>query len=456
MAEISFQISAAPSITNDLIAVIYNTTAPGAEIARIVDSTDHSSPASFQFSNLDPGVYIVKVHESPDGVALGNLRHDFWVDAVTNQQVTIEDRWYTVDGLADHDPVSEQNEIPDSYLDGRTVLLVYKEGFRPLEPVTEWTPIVGGGVELLLTIPLSPGEKVLVQLAVPVSLGSTITNDSFSQFVTFTGNVTLTSTEYNKTVLIQSAANKQTTTLPLIASVADSRGYLIRHDGANAVNVIVKAQTGEVIRFRGADINQVELGKGEFIKVIKNGSKWIVNDDRGQWDRLGEVIHARIGGDNMLLMDGVTEYDLTVYVRLKRFIDSLPVGQVVDYAAFADVENKGFFAVDSVNNKAKLPMMFDMSLRFLKSNGGADPDRPDNIPGGYQAGMVGNHTATVTGKKGAMAGGNGGSANAVLLKNTMVPPFNVGGASEDVAGIAIVTGKETVSKNYGYLPFLLI
>jgi hypothetical protein len=250
MAEISFNISAAPSITNDLIAVIYNTLAPGAEVARIVDSTDHSSPQNFQFSNLAPGVYIVKIHESPDGVTLGNLRHDFWVDAVTNQQVTIEDRWYTVDGLAAYDPVSGQNDIPDSYLNGRTIVGVFKEGFRYLEPVTEWTTIAGGGTKLLITALLSAGEKVLVQLAVAGTLGAAVADDAFSQFEIFTGNVTLTSTEYNKTVLIQSVANKQTTSLPLIASVPDQKGYVVIHDGANAINVLVKAQTGETIRFK--------------------------------------------------------------------------------------------------------------------------------------------------------------------------------------------------------------
>lgn len=454
MAEISFNLSAAPSITNDLIAVIYKTTAPGAEVDRIVDSTDHSSPQNFQFSNLDPGVYLVKIHESPDGTTLGNLRHDFWQDAVTNQQVSVEDRWYTADGLAAHDPVSGQNEIPDAYLDGRTVLLVYKEGFRPLEPVTEWTSIVGGGVELLLTALLSPGEKVLVQIAVAISVGSTINNDAFSQLEVVTGNVTLTSTEYNKAIIVQSVANKQTTTLPLISGVPDSKGYLIRHDGANAINVIVQAQAGEVIRFRGNDVNRVVLGKGEFVKLIKSGSLWYVNDERGQWDRVGEIIAARFAGDNMLLFDGTTEYDLSVYVRLDEYVDALPAAQVVDYATFAASDKKGFFAKDTVNNKVKLPMLFDMSIRFLKNNGGSDTDRTDNIPGGYQAGMVGDFTATVTGRSAAAAGGNGGVPNFVPLKSTMVAPFT--GPSEAVPNISIVTGKETASKNYGFLPYMLI
>lgn len=461
MAEVSFTISAVPGLTNDLIAVIYKTTDPGAEIDRVLLDDDHSSPVNVQFSDLDPGVYIVKIHESPDGTTLANLRHDFWVDANTNT-ILFERRFYRVNGGGDNDPTSGTTAITDPYFDGKTISGVFQEGYRYLKPEEEWEQDTGGVLQFLndinsgSQITNNPDQIWMVEIQFPTTPPAGSNNAPFTDIVLESGNVTLDSSYDNKTILGTSAGNKQTLTSRAISSIPEGRGFLIIHDSSSAVNLIFKAQSGEVIRFRQADVNQVVLGKGEWIKAIRKGSKLYVIEYQGQWDRVGDIEPARQASANRLLCDGTTEYDLNVYVRLNDYINSLPVAQVVSYATFATtatingeagVETKiGFFAKDTVTNKVKLPKLFNQAIMFLKNDGGADSKRVDNIPGGYRHHEVGPHDHDQP------ADANGSSNT-----QSLVDTANSDEGFNTPHKTAIHNpGGETVPRNIGFLPYLLI
>ncbi|HUR65470.1 MAG TPA: hypothetical protein VMZ03_03900 [Chitinophagaceae bacterium] len=462
MAKISQSIDISGGVINFLVIIIYKTTAPAAEIDRIVwTAASDPNPFNYVFNDVDPGVYIVIIYESPDGSTLGNIRHDFEVDANTNT-VLFERRHYRVNRGNPNDPVSGTTAITDPYFDGKTIKGVFQAGNRYLEPILEWTQLTGGVLQFGNDqisggqITNNPDDVWSVEIMYTTIPPSGSGAAPFTDIVLESGNVTLDVTYDNKVIFGQSAGNKQTLTSRAIATIPEGRGFVIIHDSATAINLIFKAQVSEVIRFRGADVNQVVLGKGEMIKAIRKGSKLYVTEKNGQWDRVGDIVPGRQAANNRLLCDGMTEYDLTVYVRLNDYINSLPGAQVVDYATFATtatidgepgvLTKSGFFAKDIVSNKAKLPNLFNQSIRFLKNNGGADATRIDNIPSGYQHHKVGPH------KHNLPADANGSSDLQSLVASANADEgFNTLHESAEYN-----TGGETVTRNIGFLPYLLI
>jgi hypothetical protein len=393
--KVSYNISACPGITNKLISVLYNTLAPAAELARIVDSSTHASPVNQQFSNLASGTYIVRIYQSVDGTTLGTIQHDFWIDANSNQ-ILFERIFFQVDGGGANDPVDNATSYINSYLNGKTVTGIFQEGYRYLRPTIEYTDHAGGGFDLVGAT-FSSGQVWSVEISYNI-ISTSVTNDeTFGGIVSVPGNLTITSAHYNKSLFCNASATTQTLSFPFLAGVPDGKGFVIVHDGGNQINVKVKAATGEVIRFNGTDVNYILLGKGEWVKIIKLGSKWFILEKQGQWGRVGERVGRDMIVDNSLLLDG-SQYDGTVFLRLADYVASIPSAQIVSFPTFDTTATingevvftkRGFFAVNGT--LIKVPDMRNVSRRFIKNVGGSDASRIDNLSGGYQAWQIGEH-----------------------------------------------------------------
>lgn len=466
MASIKNTISVAGGVINYLIVVIYKTTALGAEVDRVVYHAGVSpNPFNYAFTDLVNGTYVVKVHESVDGTTLGTLRHDYWIDASTGQ-ITQERVFFTVNSGIGTAPAAGATIFSDPSLDGKTISGVFRTGYGYLTPSTEWQPHAGGGFELLGGLNFSDSEVWCFEISYTVIETAPSPNDAFADIEVFATDTTLTSADYNKTILGNSANPSQTFTLPTIAGVPDGKGFVFIHDGGSAKNLTL---SGGTYRFRGADVTAVHLGKGEKVKVIKktiSGSpKWYVVDCVGQWDRIGERKGVELLGDNMLICDG-TEYDGLVYKRFFDYIkNTVPLGQKVSYAVFDTTTvingetvyaKRGFYAVDLVNNKFKVPDLRNTSVRFLKNIGGADATRVDNVPGGYQHHDVGAHKHTgLTAENTSHASASSIQAvpNVKLLVNTSAG--SVTSVSQAETGV-YNTGGETVTRNVGLIPVVLI
>lgn len=470
MAHIKQTISAAPGILTPIIVVLYKTSAPTSEYARLTIPLPHTAPYIYEFSSVDPDIYNVKHYSTPDGTTLGTVLKDFFCDSTLNV-ITEDSKFYTVDGPDPEDPVSGTDTITDApFIDGNTVVELFQEGFRQLEPGVEWRQDPGGVIKLLGGILNNGGQKWFVRIKISSATTTAGYNDTFSIIDVVTGDVTLGSGHYNHTILVTSSPNKQTTTLPLIGTVPDGKGFVVVHDRGNAINVIVKAQSGEVIRFRGQDKNQVVLGIGEIIKIIKKGSKYYVLDFNGQWERVGEFIgwYSNLK-DNFVPLSG-GEFDPSIYVRLGELVDSLDPSLVVDYTAFDSTavfngetvyHKRGFFAKDAGTGKIKVPDLSAKGIRFLKNYGGSDADRADNIPGGYQHDRMRDHnhkdlqgedtshgssSSALTGTVRLLVNSTGG--NVVTIANSKTGGVQIGGVD--------AFGADTHGKNIGMLPLLAI
>lgn len=478
MAKIPYQISPIPSLLIDIIHVLYNTLAPGVELDRVVDDTDHSSPQSVLFANLDPGTYIIKVHSSADGDTLGNLLHDFWVDAIADDDSTLEFLFYQVDGPEDHDPVTGVDKIIDPYFAGKNIIGLFREGSRPIKKDVEWLVNGDNEIELLanyvdgnpiINFPNAVWVVTILHTQTAGSSGAQI----FGNVAVITADTVFDSTLYDTDIFARAAGNKLTLTMPPVAAFAEKKGFVLIHDRGNAINVILAMQPGETCRFRGQDVARVVLGINNSVKAIRKTiggiSYLFVEPIYGEWDRLGEVIEGRMLKDNTILLEPATEYDLSIYVRLSDYKDTLPGDQIVgygngvgqyDYQVVIGLQtyypNRGFFAYDPIGNKLKVPDMRGMSMRFLSNIGGADADRAPNIPGGYMGWIVGEHKHIGMKAENTSHGSSSSNQpgpNVKLLVNTS---SGVDATISHAEITAVNVGKENTVRNYGFLPLMII
>lgn len=334
MANVSFTISPAPGITNDLIAVIYKTTAPAAEVDRIVKPDPHPDPYNFEFTDLVPGTYIVKIHESPDGSTLGNLRHDFWVDAVINKLNAYDVKTFTVGagrGTPYYDPADGTNAYDNPDLLGLTYT-VFKPGYGPLDWDTNIAADPAGGFDFTDGQIFSDGEiytiliSNLVQSSVTESGGAGYPDD----IVEITVNAAFTSIHYNKLLEINSAA-----TTPLVLTIADITtipdGTIFGINTHNGVQRYCTLQlpTGKYCLIKGVQRNAVYIGKGEEVTFIKKGNYLRIINWDGDYRRVGERVYSDGKAPiNSLPIIGGWKLK-TDYPRIYNwYVNELPVGEL--------------------------------------------------------------------------------------------------------------------------------
>lgn len=310
MANVSFTISPAPGITNKLVAAIYKTTAPAA-LAKplLVKDPPHADPYNFEFTDLVPGTYIVKIHESVDGSTLGNLRHDFWVDATVTklEAYTILD--VVVDrgqGAPKYDPVHEDTEYVNPDLEGLTYL-VFKPGYGALNWGIDIQEIAGGGFEFINGQDFQNNEAYtilisnLTQTSVPETGGSSYPED----VVEVPGDTTFSASHYNKLIEVNSANQVVTITITALETIPDGTKFGISTQPGIQRYVTLQLPAGKYCVVNFLQRNQVYIGRAETIHFIKKGDFLKIVNWEGDHRRLGEYVDSSgYGGPNKVELAG--------------------------------------------------------------------------------------------------------------------------------------------------------
>lgn len=448
MAHIQGTLSSAPGITNKLVIVIYKTTAPSTELARIVKNPPHTSPYNFEFTDLAAGNYIVNIHESTDGIALGNLRHDYWVDAESNDSI-IKVIDFICNRGATYDPNQGDTQFNHPDTVGLEAKLLFIPGIGAIPNGIRWHQ-TATGVELIDGSAFTDGQECTLVLAGTTTVTAAPPAEvPFSIVVEKTSDATLTLADLNKVVVLNHPS-KLDMTLPMVGTATDGVGYLFQSETPSGKII---AGGADKIRFRGADIGYLYLGWGESVRLVKAAGKWYALEAKGQWEQVGR----RIGVDNsssdlqrlnMVLADG-SELDGNLYRRLYDFVASLPPAQVMSLTAWTtNTAKQRFFGLDTVTKKIRVPKMQGLFIRFLNNISAVDPERGDNIPGGYQGQAVylrgevkRGDSYSGSGQQAALRTGGGQGTNT----QTPVPVDWIEGM-----------GNETRPANVGQLPVVLI
>lgn len=373
---------------------------------------------NFIIPGLDPENYYVRYYDAPTIGSLGTLVAELLVNALTGE-FEYERRFYTVDGPGQYDPIDGTSIITDPYFNGKNITGVFKEAFRYLEPITEWTDAaLFSTVSILNGTSFSSGEKIAIEIKYKVANTTSNTGGGF-----YDGNLdipesarTLLPAEVNKRLRLVGTATTQVITLPLLSSLGANNGcYFDNSVGGVAVQTKILFSGSNKLRFNGFDLATNEfdefwVSRGEHLFIKKyDDTYWeVVLDYKGT--NVGEKVTLGYAKHPNILLENFALKNADEYPRLWWWLTNvLPVNHYYTVpnivAATAPALNKnGQFIIDVPGRRFRMPLTTDLSEKglFNFDTYGIDTgNRPVDYPGGLQNDMVKEHGHLTT------TGGNG-------------------------------------------------
>lgn len=357
--------------------------------------------------NLDPVTHYIDFRESVDGIALGTLIATFVYD-VRNEQVVGEIRWYKADGAGANDPASGQNQITDAYLDGKTIVAFFTDGssrplVNPTEVNAEWDLVAGGGVKLLNDQVFSPGQVIGLWLSYIIDApGSGAASAGFDGSVVVDHSLTLDSSHFNRRIKCHGIGSRLVIEFPLLADIPDGTPfYFTANKGVQIqTKFVTRAGSGELFEFAGEDVQELTMGKGEFLHIIKDGSRLEVHAAHENFMRVGQRFSGRWKDHLNTLPAADQLLDGDDYPRIRYWLDNKLPGThkivTTDALITAFVRPAGkeaLFIVASDSRRFRMPDEQNRAERGLKNFTAynADANRTYDYPGGTMPQQVGAH-----------------------------------------------------------------
>lgn len=361
----------------------------------------------------DPENYIVSFYDAATNVALGSLRLQLIVNALTNEFI-YEKRYYQCDRGLTGDPVSGDLQIVDPYFTNKTIQSIFKEGFRFLVPATEWemdtTTTTDDTIKLLTGVSFNTDEVMVVE----IKLAAGVVAASGGSF--YRGRVDVTAATYtvlvgdkNKRHRLMGTVATQVITLCSLSGFSQDES-LVFDNCCGGVAKQVKILTAGVENivfngFRSASNNFTEfwVAKGEVLMIARVDNNWeVVLDYKGT--NVGEHFAATYKDHpNTIIEDGqigAVALDGDEYPRLWWWLKNvLPNTHfieddlVVNTSYVHPAGKEGLFVIHSTLKKFRTGnwqgLMEKGLLDFDTYN--TDSSRVYDYPGGKQNQAIMNH-----------------------------------------------------------------
>lgn len=395
------------NITGNLIVRARKVTTPLVEEAREV----YPSPLASSFNvllpatgSIDPTAYYVDFYESADGISLDLLLAQFVVQA-SNEIVTQEVRFYDVGGGGANDPAPDQDTLIDTYLDGKTITQVFRDGVgRPLvDPgysSKEYDLVAGGGIQLLNGALLSFGEKVAIVISYLSQQQTTSGSNMYEGVNSITTSQTLNSAHRNKRIRCAGVTAQLVATLEDMTVIPDGTFWYFTHNDGSQHQTKVKAHTGQSITYHTSIYTEISIGPGEFLRIEKYGSileAVLVHEGVlkvGERLAAGWEDHPNTQPEDGALYDG--DDWPRMWYWLSNFLPAThKVSDVnVESGGYVHpVGKEGLFVVHPTLKKFRVPNTQGWSERGLESFGtfNTDATRTYDYPGGTMPENVGPH-----------------------------------------------------------------
>lgn len=443
----------------------------GITVSQVVYPAPHSEE-SLLIEDLDPVMYDVKSYRSADGINIDSQIFTLAGDAGARAAYSTDTFTYVVDRGESgtdpdwSDPVSSTITLRDERLLNGSYS-VEKRGLGTLVPPTETSPEytdrsdLGGGFDLnVWQFENADTYFVTLQNRVDVTesgsgsgsgSGSEVSDimviDTDQDFDPVTMNQKLLFIDYAASVI-------GILTFPNFSLLSDCSFKLHTH-GGNQTYFQLQLDAGDTVRFMGEDKNVITLGKSEEISImIRNNVMYILTSDTG-YKKLGQRIWGDKLEQNTLYRDGTT-YNQADHPRFIEFLDSLPGGQVLTYAAWAT--DKGKFARDDIAGTFKVPDSRNQFVRALSSvTGGTDTERTTQGPGGKQANENKEHGHGIATSNGSPSGNNTADPVRATLAGTIASTQGTEWTSgADTKTIRKSGGIESRPDNEGLLPLICV
>jgi len=447
------------NITNYLIAVARKTTTP-----LVIEAQESYAPVHPATRNvvvpaagdIDPVIYYVDFYESSNGISLDLLLSQFVYD-LKNQIVISERRFYVGGGGQSYDPPADQDTLTDAYLDGKTISGVFKTGYgylRPnTEPIVEWIPVTGGGIQLQNNLTFSQDEVYSIEISYLAQQNTTSGGGLYNGVELIDTNTTLTSTHRNKRLRCESAAsNKLVVILESVATVVAGTFYHMTSNGGAQNQTRVLPAGSETILYNGENYTEISFGKGEFLRIVKIGTIWEAELVHHNILQIGERFAGTWKDHPSTKPENGTLYDGDEWPRMWWWLkNKLPSthyivdDNVINGGYTHPATYEGLFVLHSTLKKFRVPNTQGWGERGLANftiYGTDSANRAYDYPGGTQIGQVGEFTDFVTLPKG---NSYTGGPNQSRIGNGANTPQNF------TYQQTFNSGKENIMKNNGVI-----
>lgn len=416
--------------------------------------------------DLDPDNYYIRFRDAPDTSSLGTLVSEAFVNARTGEFIWTK-KYYRIGSL--EGPVSNTiNTLTDTDLINANVTEVFKEGFRFLDPDSEWTFDDSTGEISMPDYTLSDGEVLIVtiQHSVPGSVSSTASSIFSATIQVTAATYTIDALDKGKRFCLDCSGSKQEITLPPLSSLSAGDIIYMEHkrNGVQAQSRI-KTAGSDVILFNGLDTGDNELtemwvSKGHSLYLRKEGTNWeVIFDWAGV--RVGERMsgtfkdHPNWKPEDGTLYDGdefpgIYWWIANVLPSTHKIIDDTVVSG--GYAHPAGKE--GLFVIHSTLKSFRLP---NTQARYEKGlldfdTYGSDTDRTYDYPGGTMADRNKEHGHGIATTNGSPSGNNTADPVRGTLAGTVASTQGIEWTSgADTKTIRKSGGATVEVKNFGVI-----
>lgn len=397
------------------------TAAPVGDEGNIIYENWFDVPATtfFYLTLPQPINYIIKFYDAPTNTDAGLLLQPSLIVNGLDASYQLEERWYEIGNMPTSDAGTATLDvtgkiITDPYLNGKEIFQFDKEGLRPLKaPVEVIFDNAANTITFQGNLDLSPQEKF--RILIKNKVGSS--NSSPSGFA---GTIDVTAATYTVQAadvyfryrLVGTAAT-QVITLPALSGVPlDGFFYFDNTVGGTAVQPRLLTNGTDRILYNGflLPLNQFAefwVSKGKTLKLQNAGGLFWEVIGNYDGDTVGERFAGTYYANNCVPEDGRL-MDGDEYPRLWFWLNNiLPVPyKIIDNR----VGNPGFnhntgglngkigaFIIHPTLKKFIMPDTRNLFERGEKSFTviNNDAERFADIPGGYQADMVGPHNHTI-------------------------------------------------------------
>ncbi len=485
---LNFSISAATSITNKILVIIYKASAPNVEVAHREYNPPHNTEQRVTFPDLEPVSYILNIYETTGYPTLGTLRFSDNIDPTfLGVSIKLTDLITMTGGGTSY---------TDATWVGWAIDTIERKPQGTMYPGSDYNLKVGGdGFDLA-----QPGdafgtnEQWIVRFRPQIVTATPIYNSAkvINSSRVITADTTIVAGDANVAQLMRGAGLAFTATLPLVADLDPFQTFVFMSCGGNHINASVQASGSDRFLWNifaaVSAPSVIHLGQSENLIITNDPvNGWLVLPGSSEAPlRVGMVIDDILMGNNSfgytqkrlntIFADGCnptgggTLLARNVYRRLWAAVQAsglaIAEGTAINEWGYVGIDpltgkasnNKGNYSVGDGTNTFRVPLYY--STGYLRAVSGAS-----RLPGSYQIGDVAPHDhvmhgkGTFTGDSGALflnrtdntrySGGGGDSFGGQLTVDTTLRT----GTSD---ASSLVPSVETTPPNFGIYKSILI
>lgn len=460
-----------PSLTDHLIITWAEFDTPLAEVGRAAYTAPHPV-RSLTITGINPVMHQFTWWTSTDGVTLDTsiLTMDIDCGSVSSSREVWEyvvGRGLTGTNPDFADPEDQDTTLPnDERWAGAGKIEVERRGFGTLRS-SEYTPNLTLG-----NFALTGGIKFELDDTWFVKVNTIVDNSSVTSPVTTSAEPYMTSvgfastaafsaaTHGRKQVEVTTSADVAIMSFAALSSIAKTKVLITTH-GMTGRYLKLALSSGDTTTHPvlGVSVDSLYLRKAMEVEIVVGGGEFRVLRYEGDGRRVGRMEWGRGIEKNMVVMDG-SEYTFAAMPGLYyEHIALLPSDQVKDYTTWNQTTtvdgrtvsaNKGFFALDLVNSKFKVPDLRNSFIRALKLSG-TDATRLTDKAGGWQSDNI--RRQNKQGTKQGFVNFTGSNTIAGTVDSTTTP-----GRQYSLVDFADAPGdgEDTNPSNHGFIPQITI